>query len=138
MFEISKDDKELEEIFHGEDKPLHPDTVHMTLGGGQKPAGGAKKKPIVSATATSADVMAGKTFTNAVDESWVPAKEPNWMDNLKACVKSVALFGGLSFLLFYWKEAGLMAESIAVPCIAVCTALAGFGCGKNALRGANR
>jgi hypothetical protein len=57
------------------------------------------------------------------------------MDNLKSCVKSVALFGGLSFLVFYWKEAGLMAESIAVPAIAVCTALAGFGAGRTVRRG---
>ncbi len=72
------------------------------------------------------------------DAQWQPVKpDPNWMDNLKACVKWVGLFGGLSFLIFYWKQAGLMAESIAVPCIAVCTALAGFGCGKNAMRGAN-
>ena len=71
---------------------------------------------------------------DSVDASWAPAKTPNWMDNLKSCVKSVALFGGLSFLIFYWKEAGLMAESIAVPAIAVCTALAGFGAGRTVRR----
>ena len=76
-----------------------------------------------------------KTTANAVDESWVPAKNPNWMDNLKSCAKSVILFGGLSFLVFYWKEAGLMAESIAVPAIAVCTAIAGFGAGRTVRRG---
>ncbi len=69
-----------------------------------------------------------------VDASWAPAKEPNWMDNLKSCVKSVVLFGCLSFMIFYWKEAGLMAESIAVPAIAVCTALAGFGAGRTVRR----
>jgi hypothetical protein len=72
---------------------------------------------------------------DSVDASWAPAKDSNWMDNLKSCAKSVALFGGLSFLIFYWKEAGLMAESIAVPAIAVCTALAGFGAGKSAMGG---
>lgn len=76
-----------------------------------------------------------KTTEKAVDESWVPAKNPNWMDNLKSCAKSVILFGGLSFLVFYWKEAGLMADSIAVPAIAVCTALAGFGAGRTVRRG---
>jgi hypothetical protein len=71
---------------------------------------------------------------DSVDASWAPAKNPNWMDNLKSCAKSVILFGGLSFLIFYWKEAGLMAESIAVPAIAVCTALAGFGAGRTVRR----
>jgi hypothetical protein len=68
------------------------------------------------------------------DASWEPVKEPHWMDNMKSCAKSVLLFGGLSFLVFYWQQAGLMAESIAVPCIAVCTALAGWGCGKHACK----
>ena len=73
-------------------------------------------------------------ISQAVDASWAPVKNPNWMDNLKSCVKSVVLFGGLSFLIFYWKEAGLMAESIAVPSIAFCTALAGFGAGRTVRR----
>ena len=64
-----------------------------------------------------------------------PKRTPNWMDNLKDCAKWVCLFGGLSCLVFYWKEAGLMAESIAVPSIAVCTMLAGFGAGRCARRG---
>lgn len=76
-----------------------------------------------------------KPTDKAADVSWAPAKEPNWIDNLKSCVKSVLLFGGLSFLIFYWKEAGLMAESIAVPAIAICTALAGFGAGKSCTKG---
>ena len=78
-----------------------------------------------------------KSNETAADASWAPAKDSNWMDNLKSCAKSVILFGGLSFLVFYWKEAGLMAESIAVPAIAVCTALAGFGAGRT-VRGGGR
>lgn len=66
----------------------------------------------------------------ATDAPWEYVK-PNWMDNLKACAKSVLLFGGLSVLVFYWQQAGLMAPSIAVPSMCVCTALAGLGCGKN-------
>lgn len=83
-----------------------------------------------------AEKVVQKPISKAVDAQWEPAKpEPNWMDNLKACAKSVLLFGSLSFLIFYWKEAGLMAESIAVPAIAVCTALAGFGAGRTVRRG---
>lgn len=66
------------------------------------------------------------------DGKWEPVKEETWMDRLKGCAKWAAGFGGLSFLLFYWNQAGLMAESIAVPCMCICTALAGWGIGKEA------
>lgn len=125
MLEMQNEDKDLEEIFHGEQKPLHPDTIHVSLGMGKE--------------TTPHKKTAQKPTDKAVDAQWEPVKpKANYMEKLKSCAKSVILFGGLSFLVFYWKEAGLMAESIAVPAIAVCTALAGFGCGKNAMRGANR
>ena len=99
-------------------------------------------KPMVEPfeTKTTSTTHAKKTARKAkdtpVDAQWEPAKpEPNWMDNRKSCAKSVLLFGCLSFLIFYWKETGLMAESIAVPSIAVCTALAGFGAGRSVRRG---
>lgn len=99
------------------------------------------KKPMVepfkteSTNTTKEEKKVQKSAETAVDASWAPVKNPNWMDNLKSCVKSVVLFGGLSFLIFYWKEAGLMAESIAVPAIAVCTAFAGFGAGRTVRKG---
>ena len=83
---------------------------------------------------TQAEKKTQKPTDKAVDASWVPVKEPNWMDNLKSCVKSVVLFGGLSFLIFYWQQAGLMASSIAVPSMCICTALAGFGAGRTVRR----
>lgn len=72
-----------------------------------------------------------KPTHNFNGKSWEPIKERTWRDNLKACAQWVIGFGGLSFLLFYWELAGLMAESIAVPCMCICTALAGWGVGKN-------
>jgi hypothetical protein len=93
------------------------------------------KKPMVEPISTRPVKEEKKSIDQTVDASWAPVKNPNWMDNLKSCVKSVALFGGLSFLIFYWKEAGLMAESIAVPAIAVCTAMAGFGAGRTVRKG---
>ena len=85
---------------------------------------------------TPAEKKAQKVLDKAMDAQWEPARpEPNWMDNLKSCAKSVLLFGGLSFLIFYWKEAGLMAESIAVPSMCVCTALAGWGAGRTVRKG---
>jgi hypothetical protein len=98
-----------------------------------KPSGTAMVMPKINPT--QSEKKAQKPTDDAADASWAPVKEPNWMDNMKSCAKSVLLFGGLSFLIFYWKEAGLMAESIAVPAIAVCTALAGFGAGRTVRRG---
>ncbi len=75
------------------------------------------------------------TKKDPVNAQWEPAKpDPNWLDNLKACVKHAAIFGGLSLLVFYWQQAGLMDSSVAVPTMCVCTALAGLGVGKNVHR----
>lgn len=118
MTEMNQEDKELAEIFSGEDKPLHPDTVHITLG----------KDVSKKETTTKKDPH--KPTHNYKDGKWEPTKENTWHDNLKSCARWVVAFGGLSFLLFYWKEAGLMAESVAVPSIAICTMLAGFSAGR--------
>lgn len=70
-----------------------------------------------------------------VDASWEPVKpDPNWLDNLKICVKHAVIFGGLSLLVFYWQQAGLMDSSVAVPTMCVCTGLAGLGVGFNVHR----
>ena len=98
-----------------------------------KPSRKPSMKPMVEPV--KEEKVACKPTEEAIDASWAPVKEPNWMDNLKSCVKSVFLFGCLSCLIFYWKETGLMAESIAGPSIAVCTALAGFGAGRSVRRG---
>ena len=94
-----------------------------------KPSKAISKKE--TTTTTYAEKTAQKAKDKPVEEQWQPTKEHNWMDNLKNCVQWVIGFGGLSFLLFYWEQAGLMAESIAVPCMCLCTALAGWGLGKN-------
>lgn len=121
MIDLTKEDQELDDLFHGEEKPLHPDTVHMTI---CKPAADSRKGKTIT-------VREKEPVKDAPCEPEKPA--PNHMDKLMACAKSVLLFGGLSFLIFYWNEAGLMADSVAVPSIAFCTAMAGFGVGKNAM-----
>ena len=73
--------------------------------------------------------------SKAVDADWHPIKPHTWVDSLKGCVKWVLTFGGLNTLIFYWQIAGLMDESIAVPCMWVCCALAGYGVGLNVWRG---
>lgn len=121
MVELNKEDQELKEIFHGEEKPLHPDTVHVSLTDLQKN---------LEARKANAEKSAHKPTHDYKDGSWEPVKDRTWADNLKDSAKWVIGFGGLSFLLFYWEQAGLMAESIAVPCMCLCTALAGWGAGK--------
>lgn len=139
---MSIEDKELDEMFHGEEKPLHPDTVHITYSKPDK----ITQKDVEDSIARSYEEAYGHKKTaqkdphtpthDFKDGKWNPKKpEPNWMDKLKESCKWGLLFGVLSCLVFYWKEAGLMAESIAVPTIAICTALAGFGVGKNATGG---
>ena len=74
-----------------------------------------------------------KAKDKPIEAQWQPVKpDPNWQDKLKNAVKWGFTFGCISCLVFYWQSAGLMAESIAVPTIAVCTALGGWGVGKNA------
>lgn len=73
------------------------------------------------------------------DAKWEPAKpDPNWLDKLKSCAMYTVGFGGLSILLFSWQQSGLMDSSVAIPSMCACTALAGWGVGKNAMRGNGR
>jgi hypothetical protein len=74
------------------------------------------------------------TEEESVDIEWHPVKQLTWLDGLASCAKWALTFGGLNMLIFYWQQAGLMAESIAVPCMWVCCALAGYGVGLNVWR----
>jgi hypothetical protein len=83
-------------------------------------------------TTKKTEKSAHKPTHSYMDGKWEPIKERTWMDNLKNCATWAIGFGGLSFLIFYWEQAGLMAESIATPLMCICTTLAGWGVGKNA------
>ena len=76
-----------------------------------------------------------KKAQKSMDAQWEPVKQRNWMDDLKDCMKSSLLFGGLNMLIWYWQISGLMDESIALPCMLVCAALFGIGLGKCCKRG---
>lgn len=111
-------------------KQIMGDRFHDETTGTQQPQ--KARANTKSAYTTQAEKVAQKPISKAVDAHWEPVRpEPNWMDNLKASAKAVLLFGGLSLLIFYWQQAGLMAESIAVPSMCICTALAGWGAGRN-------
>lgn len=95
----------------------------------------AKESPKASNPVNTGNV-AQKPTGKATEALWEPVKpDPDFMDNLKDCAKSALLFGGLCFLIFYWEQSGLMASSIAVPSMCVCTALVGWSIGKYAKRG---
>lgn len=136
MIELNKEDQALHDIFHGEEKPMHPDTVHITLGGGSgKPSEARKNQHTANTTepARKARNHAREADMEAVDSSWHPIKpSPDFMDRLKACVLWAGGFGGLNMLVFYWQQAELMDACIATPCMWVCMALFGIGIGKNA------
>lgn len=92
----------------------------------------ARPKKISTNPCKEANV-AQKPTEKPVEAQWEPVRpEPNWYDKLKECAKSVLLFGGLTILVFYWQQAGLMASSIAVPTMCAFMALAGWGVGRNA------
>lgn len=118
------EDKELDEMFHGEEKPLHPDTVYRTsvLGVSEKD----------TTTTPKAEKTAQKAVLKPRDAEWEPEPHaPTQMDKLKACAKDALLFGGLSLMFFYFQQTGQMAMTASMPCIVTCVALAGFGVGKN-------
>lgn len=134
-FVMTSEEKELDEIFHGEKKPLHPDTVYETF---ERPAAAATvTRPINTSKATkTAQKPVRKPTEEYKDAEYQPVKhDPNWLDYLKASVKHIAIFGGLNLLIFYWQQAGLMDASIAIPSMCVCAVLAGFGVGKNTAKG---
>lgn len=66
------------------------------------------------------------------EASWEPVKPDVPMDKVKDCAKWTMLFAGISGLLFYWQQAGLLASSAAVPSLIVCALLAGLAIGWNA------
>ena len=100
------------------------------------------KKPMVepfrtaTTNTTQEKKVAQKPISKPEEAQWEPVKgEPSFIEKLVDSAKGACLFGGLSFLVFYWEQAGLMASSIAVPSMCVCTALVGWSIGKHAARG---
>lgn len=87
-------------------------------------------------TTPNVEKSAQKVTHKFRDAEWesIP-HEPTQTDKLKSCAKWVLSLGGLNLLIFYWQMAELMAESIAVPCMWICCAMAGYGVGASIWRG---
>ena len=125
---LSAEDKQLGEIFHGEEKPLHPDTVHITI---NKPSRDviAEKKTVIK-ECVKEKKTAQKPAEKPIDAEYEPVK--NWYDEKTVnCVKWFLIFAGLEYLVFYWMQTGQMQESAAMPSMIVCALLAGISVGKN-------
>lgn len=125
---LDSEDIGLKQIFGDR---FHDETVESSVA-----ARKIQESSNISREVKAAEKPAQKPRKAYEDAKWEPAKpEANWMDKLKGCVAWSGSFAALSLLVFYWEQAGLMAESIAVPCIAICTALAGWGVGKTTVGG---
>lgn len=92
----------------------------------------AETKEVSENTTHTTKAAQKPTHKPTVDIGKFPKMKPDFYTRLWASAKQALLFGGLSLLVFYWEQAGLMASSIAVPSMCVCTALVGWGIGKNA------
>ena len=119
MTEMNKEDMELVEMFHGEDKPLHPDTIHITLG-----------QPTTKAEAKKQ----GKNMTEKeqpVNAQWEPVKpSPNWFDKLRTSAKDVCLYAILSVILFWWQQTGRLEVTTSWYALLVCIGMMFFTIGR--------
>lgn len=126
---LNSEDKQLDEIFHGEEKPLHPDTIYHTF---TRPSRDviAEKKPNKEEEHVKEKKTAQKPTSKPMDAEYEPVK--TWYDeNTVNMVKWVVVFMGLEYLFFYWQQTGQMKSTAAVPSMIVCALLAGISVGKN-------
>ena len=76
-----------------------------------------------------------KTCKKAMDATWMPVKaEPTEIQRLVDCAKGTVVYGGLSAVLFWWQQAGLLASEAAWPSFIVLALLAGLKIGSCATR----
>ncbi len=127
---MSKEDMELLEIFNGEEKPLHPDTVHMTLG--QPTAKPVPEKQCNPGKNTHKEEKSAK-------DQWEPVKPaPDFIGKLKQTAKDVCLYAVLSTILFYWQQTGRLETTTSWYALLVCVGMVFFSIGKNFAAGGDR
>lgn len=121
MTDFEREDMELAEVMGGKFQDITKEPETVTFAQFSIPTTNERK-----ATQKPAE----KAAKIAMDAGWEPERTRNWMDSLKGCAKSTVIFGGLNLLFWYWHIEGLMAYSVALPCMLVCAFLAGFGIGR--------
>ena len=123
MSDFEREDMELHELFHSDGKPMHPETIHITLG----------EKPVVKPYSENKN-NAGKKCTKEekpADAQWEPEKPtPNYMDKLKASAKDMALYVVLSMILFWWQQTGRLDETTAWYSLLFCVGMVFFTIGR--------
>ena len=125
---MSAEDKQIDEMFHGEEKPLHPDTIYQTFTKPSQPVRAEKKTDDKEPAKEKKTEQ--KPTEKPMDAEYKPVK--TWYDkNTVNCVKWFLIFAGLEYLVFYWVQTGQMQESAAMPSMIVCALLAGVSVGKN-------
>lgn len=125
---MSAEDKQIDEMFHCEEKPLHPDTIYQTFTKPSQPVKAEKKT--VSKEPTKEKKVEQKPTDKPMDAKYEHVK--TWYDEKAVnMVKWVVLFMSLEYLFFYWQQTGQMQESAAMPSMIVCAMLAGISVGKN-------
>lgn len=125
---LSAEDKQLEEIFHGEKKLLHPETIHQTFVMPTRPVKAEKK--IDNKEPVKEKKTEQKPTDKPMDAEYEPVK--TWYDEKTVnMVKWVVVFMGLEYLFFYWQQTGQMQSTAAMPSMIVCALLAGISVGKN-------
>ena len=125
---MSAEDKQLEGMLHGEEKPLHPETIHQTI---VMPAQHVKtEKKTDNKELVKENKTAQKPTVKPMDAEYEPVKT-RYDEKTVNMVKWVVVFMGLEYLFFYWQQTGQMQSTAAVPSMIVCALLAGISVGKN-------
>lgn len=76
-----------------------------------------------------------KTCKKVMDATWMPVKaEPTDIQRIVNCAKGTVVYGGLSAVLFWWQQAGLLASEAAWPSFIVLALLTGLKIGSCATR----
>jgi hypothetical protein len=123
MSDFEREDMELNEMFHGDGKPMHPETIHITLG--EKPT--VKPYPKKSSD-LGKDMPKEETPVNA---QWEPEKPtPNYMDKLRTSAKDMSLYAILSVILFWWQQSGRLDETTAWYALLFCVGMVFFTIGR--------
>lgn len=123
MSDFEREDNELFEMIDSEGKPLHPETIHITLG--EKPT--VKPYPKKQSKPNKERTKEEKT----VDAQWEPEKPtPNYMDKLKTSAKDMSLYVVLSMILFWWQQSGRLDETTAWYSLLFCVGMVFFTIGR--------
>ena len=125
---MSTEDKQIDEMFHGEEKPLHPKTIHQTVVMTTQAVNTEKKQQVKEIKNKKKTEQ--KATDKPIDAEYEPVKTC-YDEKTVNMVKWVVVFIGMEYLFFYWQQTGQMQSTAAVPSMIVCALLAGISVGKN-------